>query len=204
MWSYKEKWRNNIRVLQSKPTTVYRFDLCSHTGTYLQTCQHKFDVSKPLDGCDVSEFVRRCKVLILESALNSSVVSVDSLDECLTVNQIKLDEGDSVLLATGWGMKHREPYFVSAAPSFSEQLVERLCAVGLSFLAVDTPVIDNTNAPLRAVELLFKSNENMLMLAPVTVDPKTVKTGVYNITALPTKIENVCASPCRAILSPTA
>ena len=45
MWHYRPGWENSVReiesVLKGGNVTIYGFDLCSHTGTYIETSHHK-------------------------------------------------------------------------------------------------------------------------------------------------------------------
>ena len=75
-----------------------------------------------------------------------------------------------------------------------------LAEMELALLGVDVPAIDSKEQPYGAVNALFQANTDMLLLAPLSIDLSSLKTGMYTLCAFPLKISDVCASLCRAVL----
>jgi hypothetical protein len=47
---------------------------------------------------------------------------------------------------------------------------------------------------------MFKANPGLLLLAPLLIDTKKIKTGVYTLSCLPLPVKNISGSLCRAVL----
>jgi len=203
MWRYRKGWENRFETLSrtrdGDTSTVYRFNLCSHSGTYLETSQHKLANDITLDDFQLSAFVRPCKVAVLNATANTPI-ELAELHAALGRLAGPVEKGDALLLATGWGSNRREPDYVSRCPSFAVGVVEQLCEFGLDLLGTDLPIIDNQVHPFNAVAKLFEVNPNMLLLAPLAIDVDAIRPGSYLLSAAPLKIEAVCASPCRPVL----
>jgi len=207
MLCYRPGWENAVSTIANTASgddsTVYRFDLCSHTGTYIETSQHKLKNDVQLSDFDLSDFVRFCKVITLAWQESANGISLQKFQSSLSQCGESIDVGDSVIVATGWGLKHRDPDYLPSSPFFDEELVNWLCEKKLHLLGVDIPVIDNTQAPYGAVQRLFESNPRMLLIAPLVIDPLQVHSGRYFLFGAPLKIESVSASLCRPLLMET-
>ncbi len=204
MWRYRAGWESSIRTLSDTeagdPSTVYRFDLCSHAGTYIETSQHKLRTERPLSQLQPTDFFRTCKLLILPEKRPSEAVRREEVQHALCAAGIDVAAGDSLLLSVGWGKQHRESHYVNGSPYFTEDLVAWLCERRLHLLGVDVPAIDNQRSPYGAVTKLFEAEPGTLLLAPLVIDSRQVATGHYTLLAAPLKIDAVSASLCRVLL----
>jgi arylformamidase len=203
MWSYRPDWKNKISAISSTSegdaSTVYKFELCSHTGTYIETSQHKLKNNVLLEHFPVHRFICNVKVLIIRNI--GKEIKLEHVLHELNVADIDLNVGDSLIICTGWGAReYSSEGFIVDAPYFEEDLTNYLLQRKLSLLGVDTPVIDNQVKPYFAVNKLFNTNEDLLLLAPLAINLNEVKTGVYMLNTLPLKISGVSASLCRPVL----
>ncbi len=203
MWTYRPEWKNQIAAIcetsQGDASTVYRFDLCSHTGTYVETSQHKLATDLLLSDFDLASTVRACKVVCVP-AEPSKPISLDQVQAELLRGGIRVNSGDALIVATGWGMHHRRDTFIEQCPFFCQALVDWLGDQSLGLLGVDTPVIDNACEPFQAVQRLFDSTPQLLLMAPLVIDCAQVRTGEYFLSAAPLNVEAVSASLCRPLL----
>tara|TARA_R110000803_G_scaffold181346_1_gene243730 strand:- start:1537 stop:2196 length:660 start_codon:yes stop_codon:yes gene_type:complete len=203
MWSYRPEWKNIISAISSTSegdaSTVYKFELCSHTGTYIETSQHKLKNNVLLEHYSLHRFICNVKVLVIKNT--SKEIKLEHILHELNVADIGINVGDALIICTGWGAReYFSESFIVDAPYFEEDLTNYLLQKKLSLLGVDTPVIDNQIKPYFAVNKLFNSNEDLLLLAPLAINPDEVKTGIYVLNALPLKISGVSASLCRPVL----
>lgn len=202
MWAYKSEWKNNISQISSvldQGSTVFRFDLCSHTGTYIETSQHKLNNGVLLDDFPLNRFV--CEVKLIKLEIDDHI-SLESFLDKLSSSNIDINEGDALIICSGWGENHQySKDYISNAPYFEPRLTDFLAKKKLNLLGVDTPVIDSQKKPYFAVTKLFEKNENLLLLAPLVIDHTQVKTGMYMLNTLPLKIPGVSASLCRPFLT---
>jgi kynurenine formamidase len=207
MWHYRPGWEAGITTIASTArgdaSSVYRFNLCSHTGTYIETSQHKLPNDILLDDFGPEAFVCPCAV-IATPAGPSQAIGLDAVQTALSGADTALVAGDSLIVTTGWGLRHRDANYLASSPHFEEELVAWLCRQNLHLLGVDIPSIDNRERPIGAVQKLFEANPRMLLLAPLVIDPRQVVAGRYLLAAAPLKIEAVSASLCRPLLLPLA
>ena len=203
MWSYRPEWANTIEekesVLKGGVSTVYRFNLMSHTGTYIETTQHKLAVDFLLKDFDIEHFYRSVKLVVVIPDENGIVLLSDFLESCKTSN-IQFVKGDSLIIATNYGVNHRKENYLEASPSFEESLTNYLCELELSFIGTDTPIIENLKNPHKPVIKLFESNKRMLLIAPLLIDTNEIKTGTYTISCAPLNIEGTSGALCRPLL----
>ena len=205
MWSYKPEWQSRVETLTTTQSgdasTVYRFDLCSHAGTYIETSQHKLANDILLENFPITAFLRPCRVVVLSDVRPRERISLEKVTCALDSSRWDSDRQEEAwIIATGWGLRHRSAEYLAASPSFSEELSDWLAQRSPALLGVDLPAIDNRESPYGAVERLFTRNERMLLLAPLVIDPSTVHTGLFELHAVPLRIEGVSASLCRPLL----
>lgn len=201
-WAYKEEWKNQISTIASiangHASTVYRFNLCSHTGSYIETSQHKLPTQILLEHFPLSSFIRPCLVLCHPCTYANAKIARKDIEHKIARHAIR--ENDALIIATGWGNRVNNPDYIKASPYFDEELTCYLSSLNLGLFGTDLPVIDCQRTPYGAINRLFKSTPQLLVLAPLVVDTTTVASGRYTLVALPLKIEGVCASLCRPIL----
>ncbi len=202
MWSYKPEWQNEVSTICSTesgdPSTAYRFSLCSNTGTYIETSQHKLKTSCHLEEFPLSRFVQKCTLVSIPH--NSSQTAVSREDFILGADGFSILPDTALILATGWGTQHQKSNYISECPHLSEALVDLLITLRPNLIGFDTPIIDHPNQPYQAIAKLFQALPNLLILAPLLIDPEVIDAGHYKLICAPIKIPNVCVSLCRPIL----
>ncbi|MEC8059679.1 MAG: cyclase family protein [Pseudomonadota bacterium] len=204
MWRYQPGWENDLRALSDTNNgdsdSVYRFNLCSHTGTYIETAGHKLSGQPNLSDLDISAFTRqRCDLLWVRPDTQG----------CITLAAFEAALGDHVqpsetlgnlILATGWSKYHSETHYLTQAPWFHAQLTDHLATLPLGILGVDTPIIDNQEQPYDPVRQMFEANRQLLLLAPLKLPPD-LPSGRYLLDCAPLNITNVSAAPCRPVMT---
>jgi kynurenine formamidase len=127
-------------------------------------------------------------------------VALSDVRGSLAACGLEIETGDTVILATGWGRQCRSAEYLEEGPFFAQDLVDWLSSLQLHLLGVDVPAIDDIRAPYGAVRRLFEATPDMLLLAPLVIDPNLVRTGRYLLSAGPLRIDGVSASLCRVFL----
>ena len=122
MWHYRPGWENSVReiesVLKGGNVTIYGFDLCSHTGTYIETSHHKLKEEIMLSDFKLSDFYRTIKFISIETdALN--IITLQNVLSVLKEANLKIEKNDSVVICSGYGKEHRNGSYLKNAPSFS-------------------------------------------------------------------------------------
>ncbi len=203
MWSYRPEWSNSISTVfataNGDASTVYNFNIHSHTGTYIETSQHKLNNQLLLQDFQLESFYGSCFVVVIPE-LTDNVVTLASFLNAL--NRIELSDlkGSRLIIATGYGNNHSNEDYLKNAPSFEPSLTQTLIDLNLSLLGVDTPIIENQKQPYQPVIKIFEANENLLLLAPLKIDLEQVETGIYILSCLPSFKCEVSGSPTRAFL----
>jgi len=205
MWSYRKDWYNEIKPIvqtsKGDKSTVYRFHLCSHTGTYIETSQHKLNSDKLLDDLKIDEFYRKESLLVVLSNKNSSEkITLEEFKAVIDMEHIDMADIKTLIISVGWGENENSDNYIEDSPYFERKLTDFLMKFeNLGLLGVDIPVIDYQKTPYNAVNLLFENDNDLLLLAPVNI-PKNMKTGFYTLICQPLKVENVSGSLCRPLL----
>lgn len=203
MWAYRPEWKNSIAPIietnKGDAGTVYRFNLVSHTGTYIETSQHKLKNNKLLNNLKPESFHKKCKVIVLDS-VKGKRVTLDAVKGELAEKKLKIQKNDYVIIATGYGKNHRKKNYLEDSPYYEELLTNWLIEKQIGLIGTDTPIIENSDKPYMPVIKMFKANPEMLLLAPLLIDTKKIKSGVYTLSCFPLPIENVSGSQCRAVL----
>lgn len=198
MWSYRPEWTNSIRqvesVLEGGKSTVYNFNLHSHTGTYIETCEHKFPVRRRFEEVDPGVFYG--PVLVIRAEDSAGVITLQSVQSSLPAP----GEVSRLIIYTGYGLRCRESDYLSKAPCFEPALTEYIAGLDLKVLGVDSPIIENRERPYSPVNRLFEANNHLLLLAPLRIDPALVPTGNYVVSCFPLPVKDVSGALCRALL----
>ena len=201
MWAYRLGWENSIQEICSTasgdPSTAYRFNLCSHSGTYIETSQHKLNTKLPLDAFPLDNYFQSCTVISIPAPERREISKQDFITAS---THLVIPQNKALILSTGWGQRNRDEKFISHGPFLSEALVDYLIEIRPSLLGFDLPVIDHPFQPYQAVAKLFSALPNLLLLAPLVINPTLVKTGAYELIAAPLNIQGACASLCRSFL----
>ena len=81
MWSYRPEWSNSISTVfataNGDASTVYNFNIHSHTGTYIETSQHKLNNQLLLQDFELEAFFGACYVVVIPQ-LTDNVVTLSS------------------------------------------------------------------------------------------------------------------------------
>ena len=204
MWRYQPGWENTIYALsdtnQGDTDSVYRFNLCSHTGTYIESAGHKLANQRSLNELPISAFVQLDTLLLQVTPAADGCITLKEFETALSIHAESGTALTNLILGTHWGCQHTEENYLTQAPWFQIELTQHLASLPLHILGVDTPVIDNQQHPYDPVRQLFKANQRLLLLAPLNL-PRDLPSGRYQLDCAPLKIIDVSAAPCRPVLS---
>src|ERR1700741_2573795 len=201
MWSYKPQWQNSVEVFESTvkggASTVYKLNVFSHTGTYIETSSHKLKSELLLSALPRETFYRKVKLIITGE---KNTITKNGVMEAAGECGLTLEKGDAVIIANGYGMNHRKDNYLSASPSFDPELTDWLCQLELSLLGVDTPIIENITDPSQPVVKLFTANPQLLLLAPLHIDTNKVAGREYLLSCMPLNVEGATGMLCSPFL----
>lgn len=203
MWAYRNEWRNSVTeiesVLKGGKSTVYHLNLHSHTGTYIETCEHKLPVEKKFEAYGLNAFCGQTKVVRVEIAENNSI-PLSGFLASVKSSSLEIMNGDKLIIFSGYGKNHDRSDYLELSPWFDDALTAWLIDKKLSLLGVDSPIIENQQSPYQPVTKLFEANNDMLLLAPLLMDANKIFSGNYTLSAFPLPISGISGCLCRALL----
>jgi arylformamidase len=173
---------NNL-LLSSMRTTM-------HLGAHADASNHYNEQGEGIDKRDLSYYLGPVQVVRVTTKRGDRIKLEDLGDEQVNAQRI--------LFCTG---SYPDPdSWNSDFTSLSPDLVDFLASHGVILVGIDTPSID----PSEDKALLSHArvaHHKMAILEGVVLE--TVPQGIYDLIALPLKIENADASPVRAVLLPS-
>lgn len=162
-----------------------RMDIDLHTGTHMDSPKHMMEDGDSIDRIDLSKTIGECRVLDLTD-----------VQECIREeNLVKHDirSGEFVLLKTRNSFEEKyDDGFVWLDPSGAQYLK----AAGVSGVGIDGLRIEKEQKRQDTHKILFGSG--IVILEGLRL--KEAEAGIYNLYALPLKIQGAEASPVRAVL----
>ena len=175
------------------PTYSWRFELGAQSGTYLETSLHLFREGPQLVEVPVEElFMRDAAILRVPSEPNRRLLAED-LEAC----GVRTNPGDAIIVATGWDSHWDRDDFVSDCPFFSYEAMRWILDREPFLMAGDVPRFDSWADPQGFFGEFFE--QGVLLLAPL-VNLGQVQADRVKLVALPLKITETCAAPCRVLI----
>lgn len=162
-----------------------RMDIDLHTGTHMDSPKHMVEGGESIDRIDLSKTIGECRVLDLTD-VQDCIREAD-----LAKHDIR--QGEFVLLKTKNSFEERyNEAFIWLDPSGAEYLK----VAGVSGVGIDALRIEKEQKRQDTHKILFGSG--IVILEGLRL--KEADAGVYNLYALPLKIQGAEASPVRAVL----
>ena len=155
--------------------TAYLLKSCMHTGTHVDTPMHL-----TRDMRTIPEFTLECFTgngILLDVRGENPVQMQDEYKH-------KVNEGDIVLLYTGFDQYYYSGRYFTEYPSVDEELAEFLISKKIKMLGMDTPAPDYTPFPIH--KMLFM--QDILILENLTKLGSLLDIPSFEVFAFPLKI----------------
>lgn len=175
------------------PTYSWHFSLGAQTGTYLETSLHVYRDGPQLIEVPVEELVMRDAAVLRLPCEADHCIEREELEAL----DVEIQQGDAIIVATGWDSHWDEPDFVSNCPWFSYDAMRWILDQEPFIVAGDMPRFDSWAKPQGFFGEFF--DEGVLLLAPL-VNLDEVSGDRVKLTALPMKVVETCAAPCRVVI----
>jgi kynurenine formamidase len=175
------------------PTYSWRFELGAQTGTYLETSLHLWREGPPLVDIPVESLFMRDAVVVHVPKAADERIEVEDLE----ASGVEVRKGDAVFVDTGWDAHWDQEDFVAACPWFSHDAMCWILDREPFLMGGDMPRFDSWADPQGFFGRFFR--QGTLLLAPV-VNLGQVTAPRCKLVALPFKVTQSCAAPCRALL----
>jgi len=194
MWQYGPQLPLvRISQLAGKGETNYSFALHSLAGTYLETGAHRLAGAPALDDIPPQKLIMPAAIIQLAVKKPREHITLKELKN----SGVQIRKGDALIIATGWDRMWNKPGFVSASPHFTSEAMDWVLARNPFLLGGDIPCYDDPVASEGLVNRLFR--QKLLILAPL-VNLRRVRSKRATLIALPPRIRDTCAFPCRALI----
>lgn len=171
------------------------------TGTYLETADHLINEREQIADVEINRLINNNTwIAHLSDKQALEPIGVEEFKKSLEHADLK--SGDALLVATGWDAMWDKSNYASESPFFLPETMKWIIEKDVALLGVDIPSIEDPRPTGKRYNQLkqFYAKKDRLLLAPISNLRETKKIK-YTLTVLPLKISDVCASPCRAILT---
>lgn len=169
---------------------IGRIELCSNTGTYLDSPWHRH-----ADGKDLS-------ALALESVAHLEGVKVHVGPERTVIDADAFDgvdvAGRAVLVQTDWSRHWNTEAYYEGHPHLTEAAAVRLRDGGARLVGIDTYNIDSTDGGERPVHTVLLGAE--VLIVEHMTNLAAVPDAGFRFYAVPVKVEGMGTFPVRAFV----
>ncbi|MCE5240401.1 cyclase family protein [bacterium] len=175
------------------PTYSWRFELGAQTGTYLETSLHMYREGPRLVDIPVESLFMIPTAVIKVDVKPLTPITVAQLEAAAP----EINEGETILVATGWSDDHwHHSDMVSACPHFEGPAMHWILDHKPSMMAGDMPRFDSWDDPQHFFQRFFQMGT--LLLAPL-FGVRQITAARGKLVALPMKLDETCAAPCRVL-----
>lgn len=173
--------------IESDGVTDHSLKTCMHVGTHIDAPLHMIEGGAKI--CDIPLDQCEGRGVIID-ARNHARIDVDLLS-ATTLNQ-----GDIVLLYTGWGSKFRDPDYFTNWPTPTEDFAYACVEAGIAMLGMDVAGPD-LDAPFPIHKILL-GNDILIAENLTNLDALIDNRGSIHIRAYPMKYD-ADAAPVRLV-----
>lgn len=198
MWTYGEPYPP-VKVTEiPAPEWVDYVTYSQHismgvqSGTYLETSAHMSANGPKLIEIPLQKLYFNAVMIQLPDLKPEQQIEVADLEKTAP----EIHPGDSVFIATGWDRKWRDSDFINNCPNFSKDAMDWILDRKPFLVGCDLPRWDSWKNPQQFFIRFFE--QGVLLLAPL-MNLREIKTSHVQIIALPIKVENTVAAPCRVV-----
>lgn len=175
------------------PVTMSQITMISHTGTHIDSPRHFFTEGTSIDEMPLDTFIGPARVIEIKDKESIKPMELEPHD---------IQPGERILFKTNnssWvydSDKFITPYVYISNDAASFLVEKKIRLVGIDYVTVGGYVNREDNMVVHKMFL----NGGVSILEELNL--KDVKPGHYEFIALPLRIRNGDAGPCRAIIRP--
>ena len=175
------------RIGPGCPVNVSTLTLSPHTGAHADAPLHYGDEGAAIGAVPLAPYLGRCRVI--------HAIGCGPLVQWAHLQHALHDLPPRVLVRT----YAQAPLdrFDTALPAYAPETVERLAALGVQLIGIDSASIDPADSKALASHQVIRRH-GLRVLENLLLDD--VPEGDYELIALPLKLTTACASPVRAVL----
>lgn len=183
------------KTLKEDGWNANTIQLYSHSGTHMDAPFH-FEVSKQtIDVIPVNRFVGKAWLVDLSHVGPNQLISVNDLRKVAPT----VEDGDSLLLKTGWNVHFGTTKYRNELPRISEELANWCGDKKINMLGVEPPSVANVNNIKEVTEIHQILMKNDIIIIEGLVNLEKIKSSFVTLIALPLKINKGDGAPARVI-----
>jgi arylformamidase len=175
------------RIGPGCPVNVSTLTLSPHTGAHADAPLHYGDEGAAIGAVPLEPYLGRCRVI--------HAIGCGPLVQWAHLQHALHDLPPRVLVRTY--AKAPLDHFDTALPAYAPETVERLAALGVQLIGIDSASIDPADSKALASHQVIRRH-GLRVLENLLLDE--VPEGDYELIALPLRLSTACASPVRAVL----
>lgn len=176
-----------MRTDEGENMTLSKITTTVHLGAHTDAPNHYAPNSQSIDQRDLNYYIGKCQVIEVKIPRGQRIHVQDLQNKAITAPRL--------LFKT---KSFPNPYqWNSDFNSLSKELIEMLAAKKVQLVGIDTPSIDPADDKILESHTAIHKY-NMAILEGIVLDH--VAEGIYELIALPLRIEGADATPVRAIL----
>lgn len=169
--------------------------LYSHSGTHMDAPFH-FEVNEQtIDTIPVNRFIGKAWLVDLSGVGSSHLITVGDLGK---VGHY-INEGDSLLIKTGWNAFFGTAKYRDELPRISKELAKWCGEKKINMLGVEPPSVADVNNMKEVTEIHHILMKNDIIIIEGLVNLEQITSDFVTLIALPLKINNGDGAPARVI-----
>lgn len=162
--------------------------MSTHTGTHIDAPSHFAPGLASIDRIPASRLISSSVLIKVKKHANQLIELEDIADK-------QIDEGDTVVIATGWEKRASKNNYMTENPGLSGQAANYLVRKKVNAVGIDGPSIDSgSDERFTAHKILLRCSilavENLCMLSKITTDR-------FTLVLSPLKLQGATGSPAR-------
>jgi arylformamidase len=179
-----------LKIKSGASVNLSKMTMSIHTGTHVDAPYHFLEHGLTIEGIDLSPFWGPAQVVTIRSGIGPIEVK--------DFSHVDLRIAPRILVRTNLG-EQSDPLFPDSISYPSLELVDYFARHDIILYGVDAPSVDKLDSKTLDVHKTLNFNK-INILEGITL--QNVPDGIYELVAIPLKIEGADGSPVRAILRP--
>lgn len=167
----------------------------SHTGTHLDAPFHFNERGTKIHQIPPSRLISRAYLIKIAKGPNQQITKADIIN--FEKKYEIIENGFSVIFATGWQKNLKEESFFKDNPGLSSSAAKYLVSKKVNLVGIDSPSIDIGRDDKFSVHKIFSKN-NILIVENLCNLGK-ISSINFQFLVFPLKLKNATGSPVRAI-----
>ena len=169
--------------------------LYSHVGTHMDAPMHFEINNQTIDKIPVQRLVSEAWVVNLTHIAPSSLLTVEDMESIAD----KIQEGQSLILHTGWSKKLYTDAYRNKLPRISKELANWMGDKGIGLLGVEPPSVADVHNIDEVTEIHTILMKNDIIILEGLANLHKISEEKITLIALPLKVENGDGAPARVL-----